>query len=358
MSKSGENIADTSMKEPRTVENDQHYMQFFDFDAASNQTKCRLCTKEKKFIGCHIYNLKRHLIKSHPAQAGEYQVEVKKRKVESDSSAQQKSRILSRPEYISHCVRLAVITLVTFAYFDVQDFRDLTNIHASKAGITITSANIGFFIALSAKFVRDSISQEIKHRMVSVKLDIASKNNRSMLGVNIQFYCKARKRITIRSLGCLELMRSHTALYLKTTLLDLLGSFGIGIKNIYCFTTDNGANMICLGKLMRTHQNDQILTEFFQNMQNTHFSSDEEDEKSTENNITEFDDSPPEATSAIEGLEAHLFVVRCACHSLQLVVHDVLKTFSTNIEKIRSAVKNLKSSKYLFNFEVPNPPHA
>jgi hypothetical protein len=140
MSDNIENMAGTSSVVEKTVKNDQQFMQFFNFDEDSNQTKCSLCPKETKFIGCHIYNLERHFVTSHPIQAKEYEVEVKKRKEDSESSTQKKSRILTRLEYISHCIKLAVITLVAFAYFDIQDFRDLTKIHSSKAGITFRKA--------------------------------------------------------------------------------------------------------------------------------------------------------------------------------------------------------------------------
>lgn len=45
---------------------------------------------------------------------------------------------------------------------------------------------------------------------------------------------------------------------------------------------------------------------------------------------------------------AMLTVVRCAAHTIQLVVHDVLKTTAKNpIAKIRNVARNVRSTRYL-----------
>lgn len=51
-------------------------------------------------------------------------------------------------------------------------------------------------------------------------------------------------------------------------------------------------------------------------------------------------------TTLGDGLSAILVIVRCAAHTLQLAVHDVLKNYNEEIKRIRNVVKKLRSSKY------------
>ena len=52
-----------------------------------------------------------------------------------------------------------------------------------------------------------------------------------------------------------ELKKNHTGLYLKTVLDEVIEQYGIKSNQIYCITTNNGANML---KYVRLFSEDVI----------------------------------------------------------------------------------------------------
>jgi hypothetical protein len=95
-------------------------------------------------------------------------------------------------------------------------------------------------------------------------------------------------------------------------------------------------------------QHDSILYEFMETEQNTTYDSESEESECDE------DDQSEDVVKKIneingDGLGSLMILVRCAAHTLQLAVHDVLRktTSSDQIEQVRKVVKNLKSSRYL-----------
>jgi hypothetical protein len=345
-------------------ERGKDWMKNFNYSKSAEIVKCTLCPATKKgFQGINEYVLKRHMIHTHAAAGKDLNLSFKRNESEGDGTPSKKVKnlILSRGQYIKDCVMLAVIKMVAFSLFDFGSFRNLAEIHSVSSGTIVNGKNIVNFISSTAKCIRDKISAEVKHKLVSIKIDIASRLNRSVLGVNVQFFCETRKKLIIRTLGIIELNRSHTAVYLKSELKKLLAVFAIDVRDIYTFTSDNGANMICLGKLMRRNQHDVMLSDEILQMrdqfENDESESDDENEDSNfpeaESNIT------TEAVNHIiqdqnDGMISFLTVVRCAAHTLQLAVYDVIKMlrFKSSVNKILSVVKELRSTAYL-DFILP-----
>lgn len=88
---------------------------------------------------------------------------------------------------------------------------------------------------------------EVDKRLVSVMVDIASKHYKSLLGVSIQYVLN--NMIVVRSIGMVELHKSHTAKYILEKLLSCLNAHGINSHQIVSITSDNAANMILMTKL-------------------------------------------------------------------------------------------------------------
>lgn len=85
------------------------------------------------------------------------------------------------------------------------------------------------------------IGEEVKDRCLSLMVDIATRNNRSIFGASIQFIKDGE--LKIRSIGMIELNKSHTAIYLADVVSERLEVFGINLKQIITITTDNGSNV-------------------------------------------------------------------------------------------------------------------
>lgn len=365
MNKEGVNASDWSQIGSETENSEKIWMKNFQFSKSLNKTKCMLCSDRKiHFTGQQEFVLKRHYVNKHPDHGKMYDVKIKRRSNESDSASSSKkiskSSKLSRGGYIKNCVMLAIFHAVSFTLFNAPPFRDLTILHSINAGLTINASNIVIFIALTAQRIRTMLSSNLENKMFSIKLDIATKHYRSVLGVNIQYYSPFQKKIVIRSLGYIELNKRHTSKNLQIEVYKLLDQFGINRRNIYSFTSDNGSNMIRLGKMLRSNQHDLLLSDEMRKMQEHVPTDDDEDEseddeddgefrfeynqrdKNMENLISDLQDSTE------DGLMSTLIVIRCAAHTLQLAVYDVLKSFAKEkILHIRKVVLELKSSKFL-----------
>lgn len=107
--------------------------------------------------------------------------------------------------------------------------------------IKINSKNIRENINDSAASLRMGIANELRNKMICIKVDIVSLSTRSFMGVNAQY---SKDGIIIKNLAMVELFQRHTAEHLKYEIKLILQRFRIGLENIYSLTTDNGANYV------------------------------------------------------------------------------------------------------------------
>lgn len=78
--------------------------------------------------------------------------------------------------------------------------------------------------------------------MVSVMIDIASRYNRSVLGVTIAYMYIGK--IQVRTIGMRILKASHTVVYISNVLKEILSTYGIKLSEVISITTDNGRNIV------------------------------------------------------------------------------------------------------------------
>ncbi|XP_065323660.1 uncharacterized protein LOC135930799 [Gordionus sp. m RMFG-2023] len=110
----------------------------------------------------------------------------------------------------------------------------------------------------------ENIKKEVYQKLISLKLDIATRYDRSILGINIQFINNGK--IKLRTLCMKVIKERHTSEYLKKIILDVLKEYEIKIEQIYTITTDNAANMIKLIKLLILHdEEDDDLNDYLIN---------------------------------------------------------------------------------------------
>jgi hypothetical protein len=310
----------------------------FSFDEIANKSKCEIC--EKVFNGNHEYNLKRHFTTAHKTLSDELNVEIKKRKVDPENDSE-KIKKLTKGEYLFHHIKLVTINFLTLNVLNDSSFRAL-----KRPGYpVINSSNIFKYIELTSNSIRDIIKGEVQNRLISIKLDIGSHRYRSFLGVNCQFYSFDLGKIVIRTLGMIELNDQHTSKKLEVDLNQLFEKFSIDKRNIYSYTTDNGSNMICLGKILQSSQHDLLLGDQLKELQNTHYDIDDDIEVED----SERDDLEERHERLLSDMNQHfsnITVMRCAAHVMNLVVNDSLKNseYDSEIHAIKQIVKNLKSS--------------
>lgn len=178
--------------------------------------------------------------------------------------------------------------------------------------------------------------------MLSLKLDIATRCDRAILGVNVQYILN--DKIQLRTLAMFEMKERHTAEYIKKNLLQILKCYDIKLKQIYTITTDNGSNMIKTISLLNEEE-------------------DEDDEIEAEENVVVHEDlmtavhgnssSDNDTFIELSNEEISVTSVRCAAHSLQLAIHDVLneKNLAKKIAKYRYICKKLRNTNILMQIK-------
>ncbi|GLV46433.1 hypothetical protein CBL_20772 [Carabus blaptoides fortunei] len=171
--------------------------------------------------------------------------------------------------------------------------------------------------------------------MICLKIDAATRLDRSMLGLNIQFI--KHGKIMLRTLGIKELKERHTAEYLKEIILKTLKEYEINYTQIYSITTDNGANMIKTVNLLQ--QSDEMAENNEQEPED--IDSNEEVTVKEYNNFIEIENV---ANDLLTSFNTNIIsLVRCWAHTLQLCVDDALKDRNQVIAKARKAAKKLRT---------------
>lgn len=135
----------------------------------------------------------------------------------------------------------------------------------------------------------------------------------------------------------IELNERHTAKFLRSKIEEILKAYDITLDQIFTITCDNGANMVATVKQLQSHL--QVM-----------FSQIEDDE----------DDSSEESTglNVTEAIEKEFFnsitLVRCAVHSIQLAVTDVIKICDADIRQCTGVAKSCRKIAYKSAFDLRN----
>lgn len=112
------------------------------------------------------------------------------------------------------------------------------------------------FLVETARNVEKKIADEMKNHPLSLMADITTIIWRRIFGVSAQFIDNGTHKI--RSIGMVELIDSHTAVYLSKVICDLLDKYGITSRQLIAITTDNGANVL---KMVRDVEEQLIAAE-------------------------------------------------------------------------------------------------
>lgn len=182
-----------------------------------------------------------------------------------------------------------------------------------------------------AEVIKNKIKTEIKGKLVSLQLDLATRMNRCILGVNIQYYRK--DKLTVRTLAMRNLLDSTESLNLALEIERILHEFDLNVDDIYTITTDNGANVLCCTKVLRIMQERQL--EKFISTQNI-------DNVNVEALIELVD---IETNRVVQNQSLHfIHQVHCSAHTANLVIGDALNTgkVKVQVETCRALVKHLR----------------
>ncbi|KAK3925969.1 hypothetical protein KUF71_014218 [Frankliniella fusca] len=227
-----------------------------------------------------------------------------------------------------HCVRLVSENCLALRFLDYEAFQDIIrpmiNAMPLHERFTVSSRNAPEKIAEFAELVRQYMIKEAEGKMVSLKVDGASKDHRHFLGVNTQFCVKGKS--VVRTLGIEELHGESSAQKLKSHITIMLHRFKIEPKQVVSFTSDSGANYNLAGKLLAEHAQEQ-----------------EVEDPDDDFNIEE-GGAWAHADVELHQDDFKMQSVRCAAHTLQLAIEDAMKADSSHqniVKKVRNLAKYL-----------------
>lgn len=201
-----------------------------------------------------------------------------------------------------------------------------------------------------ATAIQQRIKDETKNKFVCLMIDIASRHNRSVLGVNVGFVLN--DAIAVRTISMHTLRISHTANEIFQIIKLKLKKFDIEMNKIIAFTTDNGRNLTKTAALfdeMEKNAHNEAMLNYQHLLDN--FDSDEEmDEEIFDQQY--YTDLLEAVRSEFEmTTETRKFVhgVRCGLHCLHLaIIHAIDKTPAIKdlLKIVRNLVKKLRTTKY------------
>lgn len=345
-------------------------------DIMKKMYKCKLCSST--INGTKLHNLSAHLRNVHPEEYG-------------DVNGRKQELTVKRFELLQNIVEMVSVNGRPFSSISDSGFQAIIRkktdkLNAAGHSINLTNENFPEVKALlkeMAEAVRRKIKQEAHQRALSLLIDIGTKNRRSIFGISVQYMFKGKLRT--RSIGMIELLKSHTAEYLAKVIQDRLNLFGINLRQILTITTDNGSNVLkMVSDIDAVLQNEMekipipgtTATESPKKSKVSHSNESADDDQQVDDDIEEAISEEDETTDQealgelfdnvqLENNETLLMAIskqmkdaygldvlwdvtgiKCAAHTLQLVIKDGLKKIAIkhmNVIKLcRKIAKKLR----------------
>lgn len=157
-----------------------------------------------------------------------------------------------RLQFIQDCTETVTVDGLPFAALNGSGFKKL--IAEKLQSLTTAGFGVGLKapqceavkeqIPYLATQIRNQIKFEVKNKFVSLMIDTASKFQRSILGVSLQYMLEST--IVVRTIGMINMTTSHTAEHIANEILVCLNLFDIKTTQLISVTTNNASNMTAM----------------------------------------------------------------------------------------------------------------
>ncbi|XP_037805572.1 uncharacterized protein LOC119599738 [Lucilia sericata] len=306
-----------------------------------NQAICRNDNCDNRLLNTHAGNLERHLKKIHPVIFESYVKRKGRRggalitnfKSEVLSTSPSPSDVLTTtttsfereatPKLSSAVnkehIQMALVELFTkcgrpLSMAEDPPFKMLVTPILEALDMKLNERSVMKNITQYSINLKNEIMEELRGRLISLKIDAATMNSISVLGVNVQ-YIKDNS-VVIKTIAIKQLTQQLTSEYLKNIILEVLNSYEINLNQVVTITTDNGADMVKadndLNDDISSSSSDEVCMDYDLPM----------------DNITN---------------------VRCGTHILQLCAAEVMKStdIKQKLDSIRALIRKLRTQKYI-----------
>lgn len=319
--------------------------------------KCNLCDPPKNYSRKKKSNLVTHVRSMHSdifnGSDRSGKIKLQKERLSMDN-VQSLSEIVSvNGRTFTHLLDSGLLKIMR---------KDLERLDNAGYGITLNKncLEIKEYLKHMSSEIQRMIGDEAKNRMLSLLIDIGSKNRLSILGIRIQFM--NNDGIQNRTIGMIPFDASHTAIYIVQELMKCLKIYNIDIIQAVAMVSDNASNMIAATRQLDNHiraecENDEnierILPNFSSSTSQAHILSNVTDFQELELILADEDNYEQLFEEVIGELSKHttnVTTIRCAAHSIQLCVRAALKKsdFDPFLNLSKYVAKKLNTQKYKY----------
>ncbi|XP_055316919.1 uncharacterized protein LOC129576237 [Sitodiplosis mosellana] len=331
-------------------------------DAKTKKYRCKICKNE--LSGKQSTNLVAHFKTDRPNHKEIYYNEI--------LEAKQPHVFVQREEFLFSAVELCTINSEPFAVLSKSGYRNghkrqLELFKSAGCPVNLSDEHLCEIkekVHTTAKQIKEQIKSETHNKIVSVMVNSATRNGRSIYGISLQY--KQNGVVKVVAIGMRELKKSHTAEYLAEVLIEVLSEYEITLEQVISITTDNGSNMLAmvkevediLFKLRGDSSTQPSESEKQCEQSQTQSAEPSENDDSIDKDIdhllktTMDEDALDELLGDVDFYEnlfeklvaklrnetgnQSLFVnsIKCAVHTIQLAVKDALKFLSTQDQNV------------------------
>jgi hypothetical protein len=295
------------------------------------KSKCNICGI---IITKTFYNVHRHLKNKHkdivPLLNQKKPGTLVSAKLNSKKAKLIKVR-MSKKILLSACLGIATDGFSTFNFFDSPHFRKLLDpltdglLAAYGKRLKVNSRNVRELVKQTSTQVKETLKSEMKGKLISLKVDGASRLQRTVFGISAQY--SKDNRVQYHTLAMKELFGPHpsTSKNLANIIKETLKIYDVSLDQVVSITSDNGANMLLASKILSL-DTDVIADE------------DDEDDDEYELHVREFMNDDHH----IESLQ----VCRCAAHTVQLCACDLInnKDFLKKVLLCRKITRHVRKN--------------
>lgn len=228
--------------------------------------------------------------------------------------------ITDRSDYTDIIARIIAMTRTPFTFWDNPDVRKCFRPYAELFNVPCSSKSMRSLIHPYATELKNKIGTELMTRVFSMKFDIATRKERNILGINVQFI-DDNWQMAIRCLGMKEIDGRSTAQNLLDIIKKTLKEYKLKSQRILAITTD------CGGNVLRTSRDVLSLSQDFHNVVGGQIIDLVESY-----NCEDFDDDmvpdimdSQELSPIVQAAKLLNIESRCGAHVIQLAVGDFLK---------------------------------
>lgn len=214
-----------------------------------------------------ISNLKRHILVKHPTKAAQLNLiadnENDDNRAESETEELAKENHLKRfrlsvnPQKIKGaCVKLVTVHGLPLSIFNYEGFRKLTEDLFAKLDFKPNRLSCVKLIQQAASGIRSVIKNEVKNKLISLKIDITTRHGKHVLGISLQFFLE--KKIVSRNVGMIEIFVRPNSVNIRNEIVKCLNEIQVSMNQVYAIAVDNARNMIATVDRIRLDQIDII----------------------------------------------------------------------------------------------------